>query len=59
MIADRDVTVQLYDALRSLIDDDTRRQRMIEASRAMGKPDAGRNIAKRILELIHERETDV
>jgi UDP-N-acetylglucosamine--N-acetylmuramyl-(pentapeptide) pyrophosphoryl-undecaprenol N-acetylglucosamine transferase len=51
MIADRDVKMKLKDVLYSMINDDTKRLQMNEASRAIGKPDAGREIAQRILEL--------
>ena len=54
MIADRDVKIKIKETLTSLINDDKKRQQMSDAGRALGKPNAGREIAQRILELIHE-----
>jgi UDP-N-acetylglucosamine:LPS N-acetylglucosamine transferase len=51
MIADRDVKVKLKGAIDSIINDDKKCQQMSHASRALGKPNAGREIAQRILEL--------
>ncbi|MGD0035811.1 MAG: undecaprenyldiphospho-muramoylpentapeptide beta-N-acetylglucosaminyltransferase [Bacteroidota bacterium] len=51
MIADQDVKIKLKDVINSIIKDDKRRQQMNEASLAIGKPNAGREIAQRILEL--------
>jgi len=51
MIADRDVKMKLKIVITSIINDDKKRQQMNEASRAIGKPNAGREIAQRILEL--------
>jgi UDP-N-acetylglucosamine:LPS N-acetylglucosamine transferase len=51
MIADRDVKMKLKVVIKSIINDDKKRQQMNEASRAIGKPNAGREIAQRILEL--------
>jgi UDP-N-acetylglucosamine--N-acetylmuramyl-(pentapeptide) pyrophosphoryl-undecaprenol N-acetylglucosamine transferase len=51
MIADRDVKMKLKDVIYSILNDDNKRNQMNKASRAMGKADAGRDIAKRILEL--------
>ena len=51
MIADRDVKMKLKDVMYSILNDDTKRNQMNKASRAIGKADAGRDIAKRILEL--------
>ncbi|MCX6122291.1 MAG: undecaprenyldiphospho-muramoylpentapeptide beta-N-acetylglucosaminyltransferase [Ignavibacteriales bacterium] len=51
MIADRDVKMKLKDVLNSIMNDDKKRLQMNEASRAIGKPNAGREIAQRILEL--------
>jgi UDP-N-acetylglucosamine--N-acetylmuramyl-(pentapeptide) pyrophosphoryl-undecaprenol N-acetylglucosamine transferase len=51
MVVDRDVKMKLKDAIQSLINDDKKRQQMNEASRAIGKPNAGREIAQRIVEL--------
>ena len=53
MIADRDVKMKLKDVLNSILNDDKKRQQMNEASLALGKPNAGREIAQRILELAH------
>jgi UDP-N-acetylglucosamine--N-acetylmuramyl-(pentapeptide) pyrophosphoryl-undecaprenol N-acetylglucosamine transferase len=52
MIADRDVKMKLQDAIHSIMNDDKKRNQMNEASRAIGKPNAGREIARRILELV-------
>ena len=51
MIADRDVKMKLKDVLHSIINDNKIRQKMNDASRTIGKADAGREIALRILEL--------
>ena len=51
MIADRDVKTKLKDVINSIIKDDKKRQQMNEASLAIGKPNAGKEIAQRILEL--------
>jgi UDP-N-acetylglucosamine--N-acetylmuramyl-(pentapeptide) pyrophosphoryl-undecaprenol N-acetylglucosamine transferase len=51
MIADRDVKMKLKGVLHSIISDNKKRQKMNEASRTIGKADAGRKIAQRILEL--------
>ncbi len=51
MIADRDVKMKLKDVINSIIKDDKNRQQMNEASLAIGKPNAGKEIAQRILEL--------
>ena len=53
MIADQDVKIKLKDVLNSILDDDKKRRQMNEASLALGKPNAGREIAQRILELTH------
>lgn len=52
MIADRDVKMHLKDVIHSIMNDDKKRILMNEASRAIGKPNAGREIAQRILELV-------
>jgi UDP-N-acetylglucosamine--N-acetylmuramyl-(pentapeptide) pyrophosphoryl-undecaprenol N-acetylglucosamine transferase len=57
MIADRDVKVKLREVLHSVLSDDAKRLRMSEASRAIGKPNAGREIAKKILALIPEESS--
>jgi UDP-N-acetylglucosamine--N-acetylmuramyl-(pentapeptide) pyrophosphoryl-undecaprenol N-acetylglucosamine transferase len=51
MIEDRDVKMKLKDVLNSIINDEKKLKDMNEASRAIGKPNAGREIAQRILEL--------
>jgi len=51
MIADRDVKMKLREVLHSIMNDDKKRQQMNDASHAIGKPNAGREIARRILEL--------
>ena len=51
MIADRDVKMKLKDVIHSLLNDDKKCRQMNEASLALGKPNAGREIAQRILEL--------
>jgi UDP-N-acetylglucosamine--N-acetylmuramyl-(pentapeptide) pyrophosphoryl-undecaprenol N-acetylglucosamine transferase len=51
MVADRDVKRKLKDVIHSILNDDKKRNQMNEASRAIGKADAGREIARRILEL--------
>ena len=53
MIADRDVKMKLKDVIHSLLNDDKKCRQMNEASLALGKPNAGREIAQRILELAH------
>lgn len=52
MIADKDIKTKLKDVINSIISDDNKLKQMNEASRAVGKPNAGRQIAQRILELI-------
>jgi len=52
MIADKDVQMKLETVINSIINDDKKLKQMNEASRAIGKPNAGREIAKRILELV-------
>lgn len=52
MIADKDVQMKLKTVINSIINDDKKLKQMNEASRAIGKPNAGREIAKRILELV-------
>jgi UDP-N-acetylglucosamine--N-acetylmuramyl-(pentapeptide) pyrophosphoryl-undecaprenol N-acetylglucosamine transferase len=52
MIADRDVQAKLKVVLNSIINDDKKLTQMNEASRVMGKANAGREIAQRILELV-------
>jgi UDP-N-acetylglucosamine:LPS N-acetylglucosamine transferase len=51
MIADRDVKMKLKDVLDSIINNNKKLQQMNEACHALGKPNAGREIARRILEL--------
>ena len=51
MIADRDVKLKLKATISSIINDDKKRLQMCQASRALGKPNAGKDIALRILEL--------
>ena len=51
MITDRDVKMNLKTVLNSILNDEKKRQQMNDASRAIGKPNAGREIALRILEL--------
>jgi UDP-N-acetylglucosamine--N-acetylmuramyl-(pentapeptide) pyrophosphoryl-undecaprenol N-acetylglucosamine transferase len=52
MIADRDVKMKLKDVLNSIMNDEKKLKNMNEASHAIGKPNAGREIAQRILELV-------
>lgn len=52
MIADRDVHAKLETELLALLNDDDRRRAMSQASRSLGKPGAGSEIAKQILQLI-------
>jgi UDP-N-acetylglucosamine--N-acetylmuramyl-(pentapeptide) pyrophosphoryl-undecaprenol N-acetylglucosamine transferase len=52
LIADRDVKIKLWDAVRDLIHDDKKREQMSQASRALGKTDSGREIARQILDVI-------
>jgi UDP-N-acetylglucosamine--N-acetylmuramyl-(pentapeptide) pyrophosphoryl-undecaprenol N-acetylglucosamine transferase len=52
MIADRDIQVKLKNELMAILSDDKRRQTMNEASRRLGKPNAGKEIAQRILNLV-------
>ena len=51
MISDRDAKMKLKAAISSIINDDKKRLQMCQASRALGKPNAGKDIALRILEL--------
>ena len=51
MISDRDAKMKLKAAISSIINDDRKRLQMCQASRALGKPNAGKDIALRILEL--------
>lgn len=52
IIDDREVKMKLKDELFSLLNDDKKRQHMKEASRALGKPSAGIEIAQRVLEFV-------
>jgi UDP-N-acetylglucosamine--N-acetylmuramyl-(pentapeptide) pyrophosphoryl-undecaprenol N-acetylglucosamine transferase len=52
MIADRDVRTRLESELLALLNDEDRRQQMERASRSLGKPNAGCEIAQHILRLI-------
>jgi UDP-N-acetylglucosamine--N-acetylmuramyl-(pentapeptide) pyrophosphoryl-undecaprenol N-acetylglucosamine transferase len=52
MIADRDVQLKLKEVLYSIINDEKKRLQMNEASRAVGIPNAGKDIAQRILGLV-------
>jgi UDP-N-acetylglucosamine--N-acetylmuramyl-(pentapeptide) pyrophosphoryl-undecaprenol N-acetylglucosamine transferase len=52
MIADRELGLRLKQELCSLLNDDVRRLVLSEACRKFGKPDAGSNIAKKIMALI-------
>jgi UDP-N-acetylglucosamine--N-acetylmuramyl-(pentapeptide) pyrophosphoryl-undecaprenol N-acetylglucosamine transferase len=52
MIADQDVKTKLKTELLSLLGNNKKRQQMNEASRTLGKPNAGKEIAQRILELV-------
>ena len=49
MITDRNVKTMLKNELISLLSDDKKRQKMSEACRKLGKPNAGSEIAHRIL----------
>jgi UDP-N-acetylglucosamine--N-acetylmuramyl-(pentapeptide) pyrophosphoryl-undecaprenol N-acetylglucosamine transferase len=51
MITDRNVKTTLKDELISLLSDDKKRQRMSETCRKLGKPNAGSEIAHRILDI--------
>jgi UDP-N-acetylglucosamine--N-acetylmuramyl-(pentapeptide) pyrophosphoryl-undecaprenol N-acetylglucosamine transferase len=51
MIADQDVKMKLKVVLNSIINNNKKLKQMNEASRVVGKPNAGREIAQRILEL--------
>jgi UDP-N-acetylglucosamine--N-acetylmuramyl-(pentapeptide) pyrophosphoryl-undecaprenol N-acetylglucosamine transferase len=51
MIKDSNVKTALKDELILLLSDDKKRQRMSEACRKLGKPNAGRVIAHRILDI--------
>jgi UDP-N-acetylglucosamine--N-acetylmuramyl-(pentapeptide) pyrophosphoryl-undecaprenol N-acetylglucosamine transferase len=51
MIADRDVKLKLKDVIISVMNDEKRLKQMREESRKIGKPNAGKVIAQRILEL--------
>jgi UDP-N-acetylglucosamine--N-acetylmuramyl-(pentapeptide) pyrophosphoryl-undecaprenol N-acetylglucosamine transferase len=52
MISDSDLTTRLKTEALSLLNDDVKRQNMCNASRELGRPDAGKEIARKILELI-------
>ncbi|MGB2868728.1 MAG: undecaprenyldiphospho-muramoylpentapeptide beta-N-acetylglucosaminyltransferase [Bacteroidota bacterium] len=54
MVPDNEVGTQLRRRLFGLIDDGTKRNLMSKASRGLGKPEAGRNIARKILDLVQE-----
>jgi UDP-N-acetylglucosamine--N-acetylmuramyl-(pentapeptide) pyrophosphoryl-undecaprenol N-acetylglucosamine transferase len=41
---------RLAEALRGLMDDDARRDRMAEAARSLGRPEAADHMAERLLE---------
>jgi UDP-N-acetylglucosamine--N-acetylmuramyl-(pentapeptide) pyrophosphoryl-undecaprenol N-acetylglucosamine transferase len=51
MISDRDVKAILKDVLIPLLQNDSKRQQMSEASRKLGKPNAGSEIAQRIIDI--------
>ena len=51
MIADQHVKMKLKDAIFSIINNEEKCRQMSEASRTLGKPNAGKEIAQRILEL--------
>jgi UDP-N-acetylglucosamine:LPS N-acetylglucosamine transferase len=52
MIADNELSLRLKPELLSLLNDDVRRFVLSEACRKFGKPDAGSNIAKKIMALM-------
>lgn len=52
MIANQDVRAKLKNELLALLADDTRRQKMGQACKLLGKPDAGAMIAQQVLHLI-------
>jgi len=51
MVTDRNVKTILKDELISILTDDKKRQRISEACRKLGKPHAGEEIARRILDI--------
>jgi UDP-N-acetylglucosamine--N-acetylmuramyl-(pentapeptide) pyrophosphoryl-undecaprenol N-acetylglucosamine transferase len=52
LIRDKDVSEKLLPEIRSLLSDSARRQEMSRRSTALGKPDAGREIARKIISMI-------
>jgi UDP-N-acetylglucosamine--N-acetylmuramyl-(pentapeptide) pyrophosphoryl-undecaprenol N-acetylglucosamine transferase len=54
MIADQDVQAKLKDELIAILSNDERREQMNEASRILGRPNASKEIAQRILDLAKE-----
>ncbi len=52
MIPDRDVRTRLEEEILALLKDDDRRDTISRASRALGKPNAGNEIAQEILQMI-------
>lgn len=52
MIANQDVQVKLKNELLALLADDTRRQKMGQACKSLGKPDSGTTIAQQVLQFI-------
>lgn len=52
MIGDKDVREKLLPEIQSLLSDSERRQEMSRKSTALGKPDAGEEIARKIISMI-------
>jgi UDP-N-acetylglucosamine--N-acetylmuramyl-(pentapeptide) pyrophosphoryl-undecaprenol N-acetylglucosamine transferase len=53
MITDRDVQIKMKSELLALLNDDVKRQKMSQACRFLGKPNAGAKIAATILEILN------
>ena len=53
MIADRDVLIKMKSELLALLNDDMKRQKMSQACRFLGKPNASAEIATTILEILN------
>ncbi len=54
MVADNELEKKLPEVLLGLLEDDPRRESMAKASKQLGRPNAGRLIAEKILSLIEE-----
>ncbi len=55
MVKDSEVQDKLLSSVRDLLFDDTKRNRMSERSLNLGKPDAGKEIAEKIMNLVRKQ----